>query len=88
MHLFIMYQCGSQCWPCPVKMAEQSNVFKPLLKNIIVRIIISLRKTVAVTGHRSNTLDNQYGATITNSSVSGASLPRYLCANVQRKVNN
>ena len=28
-----------------------------------------------VTGHRSNTLDNQIGATITDSSVSGASLP-------------
>ena len=28
-----------------------------------------------VTGHRSNTLDNQYGATITISSASGASLP-------------
>ena len=28
-----------------------------------------------VTGHRSNTLDNQCGATITNSSASGASLP-------------
>uniref|UniRef100_M4C0C1 Uncharacterized protein n=1 Tax=Hyaloperonospora arabidopsidis (strain Emoy2) TaxID=559515 RepID=M4C0C1_HYAAE len=30
---------------------------------------------VIVTGHRSNILDNQCGATITNSSVGGASLP-------------
>ena len=28
-----------------------------------------------VTGHRSNTLDNQFGATNTDSSASGASLP-------------
>ena len=28
-----------------------------------------------VTGHRSNALDNQCGATITDSSASGASLP-------------
>ena len=28
-----------------------------------------------VTGHRSNTLDNQCGATITDSSASGASIP-------------
>ena len=29
----------------------------------------------SVTGHRSNTLDNPCGATITDSSASGASLP-------------
>ena len=33
------------------------------------------REWVIVTGHRSNTLDNQCGATITDSSVIGASLP-------------
>uniref|UniRef100_M4BX96 Uncharacterized protein n=1 Tax=Hyaloperonospora arabidopsidis (strain Emoy2) TaxID=559515 RepID=M4BX96_HYAAE len=40
---------------------------------------------VSVTGHRSNTLDNQCGATITDSSASGVSIN---LANVQRKVNN
>uniref|UniRef100_M4BDI8 Uncharacterized protein n=1 Tax=Hyaloperonospora arabidopsidis (strain Emoy2) TaxID=559515 RepID=M4BDI8_HYAAE len=38
-----------------------------------------------ITRRDSNTLDNQCGTTITDSSVSGASLP---LANVQRKVNN
>ena len=33
-----------------------------------------------VTGHRSNTLDNNCGATITDSSASGASLPLCKCA--------
>ena len=43
---------------------------------------IAIVYTHSITRHRSNTLDNQCGATITDSSASGASLP---LENVQRK---
>ena len=39
----------------------------------------------SVTGHRSNTLENQCGATLTNSSACGASLP--LCKHLEEGKN-
>ena len=60
--------------------------FAQITRRDVRKILLKLRSyAVYVTGHQSNTLDNQCGTTITDSSVSGASLP---LANVQRKVNN